>query len=123
MQDEKDLNMEYLEKQFLKRKEEEKDYDKSKKERDKTSFEDNCITKVKTTMVGSIAAFEDKFSFLWAGEEDNTKTKIKALFMRAREEAFDLGNEQIKKLKAEFKKYDVERKKFTMKFFVEDNKK
>lgn len=112
------FNMDHLQEKFSQRKDLERKAELDKQEKDKSLFEESCTKKVKTTMVGSVAAFEDKFSFLWEDEDDETGQKIKKLFMEARDSIFDLGNEQMNRMKSDFKKYDITKKKYTMKFFV-----
>lgn len=61
-----------------------------------------CESKIKTTMIGAISQLEKEFSRELADPE------FAARFNRIREGILDQGNNQIRSLKAELVKYEVE---------------
>ena len=74
-------------------------------------------TKLKTTMIGSLAAFERSFGFLWGlDSEGNNSGKqlsdeesdFKELYDEVRAKVLDLGNQQIRNSNTEIDQYNVE---------------
>lgn len=68
---------------------------------DKDRLDDIMKSKIKTTMIGAIAAVEKHF-----GELLN-HVKYRSLFDEMRKEVLDLGNKQIRNMSSELANYDV----------------
>jgi hypothetical protein len=86
------------------------DYKKAReehlKEISKKRLLENSSKKIKTTMIGAIAAIEEKFGWLW-GEDMDQKVEFKELFEDVRSMILDKGNNQIRNLEAEFASYEI----------------
>tara|TARA_Y100000385_G_C12473654_1_gene376090 strand:+ start:84 stop:461 length:378 start_codon:yes stop_codon:yes gene_type:complete len=105
------------------------DYKKAREERYKEVARNELYQKsrkrIQTTMIGSLAAIEDFFGFLWGlGQEENDITEeqkyMKNIYEKARSRILDKGNTQIDSLEADFAKYEIERRKFYIKLPVND---
>lgn len=99
------------------------DYKKKREEKYKEDSKDrlNKIIKKKfeTTMIGAISSIEKHLGFLWnqdGNSSDLTEDQkiIKELFLKARSEILDKGNNQARNVEAELSNYDVEWKKFKL---------
>jgi len=77
-----------------------------------------CQTKVRTTMIGALAAFEKNFSEMMDSLEERDSEKIKECFTRTRESILDLGNQQIRGIDHEIKKHDVSKRVYSVIFKV-----
>ncbi len=79
-------------------------------------------SKIKTTMIGGIAAFEANFGHLWGFGSNLPLTpeqlKYKAAWDEARTKALDTGNNQIRNAEEEISQYDLTRKKDTITFVL-----
>ncbi len=86
---------------------------------EKLKLENSAITKIRTTMIGALAAFEKKFEFLWDSDElTDEQLEMKNLYEEARQEILDLGNLQIRNIKTEMKNYTVDKKLYKMNFTI-----
>lgn len=74
--------------------------------------------KIRTTMIGALAAIEQHFGVFWEPEEDGTLSEeskhVKQIYEKVREEILDNGNNQIRNLLAEIDQYDVEWLRYTL---------
>lgn len=84
-----------------------KEGDKEYMQKSKERLEENACKKIKTTMIGAIEAIENNFGPYLHGE-------LKEVFQKTREEILNKGNKQIKNMSEEFKHYDINWKRFTM---------
>lgn len=78
------------------------------KEKYKERLETIIAKKIRTTMIGSLAAIEEHFGELL--EEPHNKE----LFDEIRTQILDLGNKQIRNIKSELERYDVFWKRYTL---------
>ena len=78
--------------------------------RNRDSLQEKIESKIKTTMIGSIASIEEEFGFLFGhGKESLTKEEhaMYKLFQQLRTRILDLGNEQIKRMKLDLDLFEV----------------
>lgn len=68
--------------------------------------------KIKTTMIGSLAAIEKRLKFLW--EDGENALDFKVLYDSIREEILNIGNTQIRNVEKELEQYKVEWKRYTL---------
>jgi hypothetical protein len=80
-------------------------------------------TKIKTTMIGALSAFEKGFGFLMGLDEDGNSTgkslspeeqHMRDVYEQVRNEVLDLGNNQIRNLFTELELYDVKWNRYHM---------
>jgi hypothetical protein len=62
----------------------------------------NITGKFRTTMIGSLAAFEKRFSHLWENDPE-----MKALWDEVRTEILDLGNKNLRAAEQELSEYTI----------------
>jgi len=77
----------------------------------KESLKNNLKKRVRTTMIGAIAAIEDEFGFLFGHGKIELTQEEKALdhiFQEIRGRILDLGNEQIEKIESDVEPYNIE---------------
>lgn len=68
-------------------------------------------TKIRTTMIGALAAIEEHLGPLWAPGEDKiaiSRMDLEALYEKVRQQILDNGNNQIRNFQTELEQYDVE---------------
>lgn len=74
--------------------------------------------KIKTTMIGSLAAIEEELSSLWTPDEDGNLSEeqlyLKDLYQNIRERILDIGNNQSRNLATEFDQYDISWNRYTL---------
>lgn len=93
-----------------KRKEFEELEKEEKKEEDNATLSENASRCVKTSFIGAIAAFENRFGYLWGHGKlriTEEQQQLKDEWMQARKEILDKGNDQIKLVRNEVDKYEV----------------
>jgi hypothetical protein len=78
-------------------------------------------TKIRTTFIGSIAAFQEAMGFLWGDGKplrDLTPQELeyRRLWLEVRDNVLNNGNKQLRAAKKEISEYNVEQKKFNYKF-------
>lgn len=83
-----------------------------RKERSANRLETNMAKKIKTTMIGALASFEDGFGYLWGIDDDyNALTQeqldLRELWEEVRTEILNKGNMQIRAAKDELSEYDT----------------
>jgi hypothetical protein len=70
----------------------------------------SASTKVQTAFIGALASFENHFGYLWGhGEMKLTQEQedFKEVWQKVRKEILDKGNDQIKLIKNDFSKVDI----------------
>lgn len=77
-----------------------------------------CQTKVRTTMIGALAAFEKNFESVLSSLSKEDQDLIKEAFSKTREEILDLGNQQIRAVDHEIQKHDVSKRVYSFIFKV-----
>jgi len=87
-----------------------KENERRYKDWSKDKLIDSCESKIKTTMIGAIAAMEKQLGHLM--ENDSIREK----FLDIRETILDQGNSQIRKMKDELENYEVEWLKYRIEF-------
>ncbi len=68
-------------------------------------------TKIRTTMIGALAAIEEHLGPLWGPGEDTvimSRMELEALYEKIRQQILDNGNNQIRNFQTELEQYDVE---------------
>lgn len=83
-------------------------------------------TKMKTTMIGALAKFEENFGSLWGhGLDDSELTDVqrqyKELWNLTRTEILNNGNNQLRAAKDEINCYTVKFNKFETEFIIKDS--
>lgn len=65
--------------------------------------------KIQTTMIGSLSAVEEQFSFLWVSDGEPTKEQkmMYDLYQDLRSKILDIGNLQMRNVDAELAQYSV----------------
>lgn len=76
-------------------------------------LESNIVKKIKTTMIGALASFEDGFGHLWGidkneNELDQEELKFSDLWEEIRCEILNKGNMQIRAAQDEISEYNTE---------------
>ena len=69
------------------------------------------MTKIRTTMIGSLASIEEHLGFLWQpkdGKMSSEAIEFQSLYEKVRQEILDNGNNQIRNIKSEMENYSVE---------------
>jgi hypothetical protein len=99
------------------------EYNEQSKNRLSNQIEKKC----RTTMIGSLAAFEDEFGHLWGHglppeELSNEQHEFRELWQYARTRILDDGNSNIRAIKSEISQYDIKWKRFVMEFNVNNNR-
>lgn len=87
------------------------------KEVSKTRLYKVAKKKIQTTMIGSLAAVEKYFGFLWGNSEEYLtpqQKQMRLIFEELRSEILDKGNTQVRNLENEFVNYDIVWKKNTI---------
>jgi len=85
----------------------------------------NIEKRMKTTMIGAIAKFEDRFSYLW--EEDNiNRERYEDLWENTRNDILNSGNHQIRSAIKELSDFlfgdkTTFNQKYQYKFYFKDN--
>ena len=69
-------------------------------------------SKVKTTMIGAISAFEQKIQEVEDQVTDTEYNLLIEIFNSVRAKVLDQGNSQIRHLDGELQKYEVSRKRY-----------
>jgi hypothetical protein len=102
--------------------ERDKEYNKVSKER----LLKICQTKMRTIMIGALAAIEEKLKPYWTPEQgekmSNEQVLLQKLYSEIRQEILDKGNTHIRNLEAEFEQYKVEWKRHTVQLPVKGSK-
>jgi hypothetical protein len=91
----------------------------------KNRLEFNITKKIRTTMIGAIATFEDIFGGLWGIDlEDQELTpkqaKYRDMWEEARREILNKGNMQIRAAHDEISEYDTEWNRYKIDFIKKD---
>lgn len=99
--------------------EREKAVDAKYKEDSKKRLTDILASKMKTIMIGALAAFEEQFGFLWSHDDrgkplTKEEQELKDRFNEARKQILDLGNTQIRNAKTEIEMYEVEWQRYKL---------
>lgn len=93
----------------------------------KASLTRHLEKKFKTTMIGALSVFEDKFGFLWGhgkseDELSEEELRYRELWQLTRTEVLNNGNNQLRAAKEEMSFYTVRFNKFETKFKFKDRK-
>ena len=95
-----------------------------REEREKDAANDKLLhdssKKITTTMVGALASIEKHFGFLWDSHNEGNAEEFLQIYKKLREEILDKGHDQIWSLEKEFKKYDINFKRYYMKLPFKD---
>ena len=86
---------------------------------DKHKLKDKIESRIRTTMIGAIAAIEEEFGFLFGhGKSSLTKEEreLDNYFRAVRKKILDLGNDQIKRLEDDLEGYDIDGPKYHTEF-------
>lgn len=78
-------------------------------------------SKIKTTMIGAIVAFEESFGYIWGHGQTNItpeQQKMKEEWDKTRTRILNTGNNQIRNSEEEIAKYETSRKKDTITFII-----
>jgi hypothetical protein len=95
--------------------------DKIHEERSKIRLIQSLESKIRTTMIGSLAAMEKYFGSVWAqgkaiSEMTDEELKFFKIKEQMRKDIFDLGNKNIRNVGSELQQYDVSWNKFNITF-------
>jgi hypothetical protein len=82
-------------------------------------------TKIRTAFIGAIDAFEQSFGFLWGqdkkdSERTESEKQMFELFQKARTEALNTGNTQLRNARTEIANHTVEWKRYHLDFPVKE---
>jgi hypothetical protein len=82
-------------------------------------------TKIRTSFIGAIDAFERNFGFLWGQEKEEserteTEKQMFELYQKARTEALNTGNTQLRNARTEIANNVVEWKRYHLDFPVQE---
>ena len=74
--------------------------------------------RIRTTMIGALAAVEEKFGMLWEndGKMNREQEKAYSLFQEIRSSILDKGNDQIRQLEKDLEYFVVELRRITLEF-------
>jgi hypothetical protein len=102
-------------------------YRKQQEETAKRRFAKILETKLKTTMIGSISAFEKLFGSLWGNGKDirelnQSELKWYELWQNVRTTILNNGNNQLRALMEELQQYTLEWNKYQTSFIVRKDK-
>jgi len=97
--------------------------EQKRKLNDKQRLEYNITKKIKTTMIGALATFEDFFGDLWGIDknlDELSEAEMKCLedWNEARKEILNNGNVQIRAAQDEISEYDTEWNRYKIDFIV-----
>jgi len=99
--------------------------DERYKNRSKSNLTRHVETKLKTTMIGALAKFEENFGSLWGHNSDNPTDKqkqLRELWNLTRTEILNNGNNQLRAAREEINCYTIQYNKFETKFIIRDSK-
>lgn len=94
-------------------------------QRSKKHLFESVKQKIKTTMIGSLAEFEQAFGYLWGFGSSNPtpqQRQLKELWERTRTNILNNGNNQIRNIEQEMALYDITRKKEEITFIFKQEK-
>ncbi len=84
----------------------------------KIRLENIIATKLRTTFIGAIDAFERTFGDLWGYNSDKPLTKsqkeMKQLWQQVRNDILDLGNNQLRAAQLELENHTIKWNRYTM---------
>jgi hypothetical protein len=86
----------------------------------------NIAKKIRTTMIGALASFEDGFGYLWGIDLDDVEMtedelKFRDLWEEIRAEILDKGNKQIHAAEDEISGYNLEWNGYIIDFIKKEN--
>lgn len=89
-------------------------------------LEHNITKKIKTTMIGALASFEDAFGYLWGIDRDyedldNDELELREAWEETRRDILNKGNMQIRAAQDEISEYDTEWNRYTIEFITQRN--
>ena len=103
------------------RKEAENKYLQNSKQR----LQNIISTKIRTTFIGAIDAFERTFGDIWGYNSDKPLTKsqeeLLKLWKQVRNDILDLGNNQLRAAMLELENHTVKWNRYTITFLAGDN--
>lgn len=83
-----------------------------------------CQKKMKTIMIGSLAAIEEKFKPYWTPEPGQKMTNeqmlLQKLYGEIRQDILDKGNTHIRNIEEEFDQYKIEWKRYNLQLPVKN---
>jgi len=90
-------------------------------------LEYNITKKIKTTMIGALASFEEAFGYLWGMDIDFDNLNEQQLafldtWEETRREILNKGNMQIRAAQDEISEYDTEWNRYTTEFITQRNR-
>ena len=96
-----------------------------RKDSDRRRLEYNIEKKIRTTMIGALATFEDYFGNIWGfnkSEKDLSENQyhFRQLWAEARREVLNKGNMQIRAARDEISEYDTEWHRYTVDLIKKD---
>ncbi len=97
-----------------------KDKDKKYEENSKKRLMSNIDRKFRTTMIGSIAAMEEDFGYLWgqdlAPKDLNTsQTEWRKVWAKVRSKILDKGNSNLRAAQNEISQYTIKWDRYVVK--------
>ncbi len=88
----------------------------------------NIEKKFNTTIIGSLAAFEEEFGFLWGhgipyNQLDEDQRELRSIWKNVRTRILDLGNSNLRGSQSEIAQYTMHWNRYVMNFklFNKDN--
>jgi len=90
-------------------------------------LETNIVKKIKTTMIGALASFEDGFGHLWGkdipeDQLDSDELKFSDMWEEIRSEILDKGNLQIRAAKDELSEYETDWNMYQIDFIKKETR-
>lgn len=91
-------------------------------EASKALLKQNLTKRLRTTMIGAIASFEQAFGYLWGHGQDKRlspdQQELLELWNEVRKEILDKGNDNIRSASDEIDRYDCSWNRFQTNFVI-----
>lgn len=93
----------------------------------RSNLKRHIVTKLKTTMIGSLDKFEQTFGYLWGHGKDESdltpdEKHFRQMWFDTRTEVLNNGNNQIRAAESEIDQYSVKFNKFKYDFVIKKPK-
>lgn len=90
--------------------------------RSRESLKKLVAKRIQTTMIGALAAIEEKFKDFWTPKDGDKMTEeqqsLYNIFQEIRSSILDNGNNQIRLLEKDIEQFDVEARQYTIQLKV-----
>jgi len=123
------VDAEFYEQMKFAKKQKDKEVKDFNLKKDKEIFKKNIITKLRTTLIGSISIFEEFFGRIWGFKLNKNKEDLSqneklwaAVWQKCRNEILNNGNNQLRNAECEIENYDIISKKVFVKYKVKEKK-